>query len=198
MTEPARHRRSGPDVALARAAGADPDVAADVGTDTGGLADLLVAAATRSGRTLAVAESLTAGLVCARIAEVPGASAVLRGGVVAYATELKATLLGVDAALLATSGPVHPDVAAQMATGVRALLRADVGVSTTGVAGPGPSDAHPAGTVYVAVADDGGVDVRALLLPGGREEVRRASAEHALGLVLERLQHGSPAGGHPL
>lgn len=163
-------------------------VASPVGSDAASsVARSLVAAATERGRTLAVAESLTAGLVCATVAEVPGASAVLRGGVVAYATGLKTVLLGVDAGLLAAHGPVHPDVAAQMAAGVRVRLGADLGVSTTGVAGPGPSDGRPAGTVFVAVADVDGVDVRALLLPGDRDAVRRAAGGHALRLVLERL-----------
>lgn len=152
------------------------------------VARLLVAEATGRGCTLAVAESLTAGMVCACVAGVPGASAVLRGGVVAYATDVKAAVLGVDADLLAARGPVHPDVARQMAAGVRTLLAADLGLATTGVAGPGPSDGHPPGTVFVALADRSGVHVRALRLPGTREEVRRASTDHALRLVLERLR----------
>ena len=161
----------------------------------------VVAALRSAGLTVAVAESLTAGLVSARLADVPGASAVLRGGVVTYATDTKASVLGVDAALLAASGPVHPEVALQMARGARSLLRADVGVATTGVAGPGPQDGHPAGTVFVAVTcgDAAETDhhprpevetlerVEALSLAGERAQVRAASAAAALSLVLEVL-----------
>ena len=158
-----------------------------------------VAALRAAGLTVAVAESLTAGQVSARIADVPGASAVLRGGVVSYATDVKASVLGVDAALLAASGPVHPEVARQMARGVRALLGADVGVATTGVAGPGPQDGHPAGTVFVAVTCEGVRNgdphsppevevverVVELSLTGGRAEVRAATTAAALALVVE-------------
>ena len=105
-------------------------------------ADVL-AALGQAGLSLAVAESLTGGLLAATLVDVPGASAVFRGGVIAYATDVKATLLGVDPALLAERGPVDPQVAAQMATGVRVRLGADVGVSTTGVAGPDPQDGQP-------------------------------------------------------
>jgi len=104
------------------------------------------------GETLAVAESLTGGLVLATLTDVPGASDVLRGGVVSYATDLKAGMLDVDAALLAAGGPVQAEVAAQMAVGVARSCGATWGLATTGVAGPGPADGHPAGTVHVAVA----------------------------------------------
>ena len=106
---------------------------------------------------MATAESLTGGLVCAALTDVPGASAVVRGAVVAYATELKAQVLGVDPDLLATGGAVQAEVARQMATGVCRVLGADVGVATTGVAGPDPQDGHPVGTVFVAVAAEGRV-----------------------------------------
>lgn len=137
------------------------------------------------GETLAVAESLTGGLVVAGLVAVPGASRVVRGGVVTYATDLKTTLLGVSEALLAAQGPVHPDVALQMAAGVRVRLGATVGVATTGVAGPGPQDGHAAGTVYVAVATADGSRVARASLEGGRSEVRAAAAALALDLVLE-------------
>src|SRR4051812_47619675 len=90
------------------------------------------------GWTIAVAESLTGGLLCAALVDVVGASRSLRGGVVAYATELKGALLGVDDAVLAARGAVDPEVARQMAAGVRVRLGADVGLATTGVAGPDP------------------------------------------------------------
>ncbi|MFJ7130734.1 CinA family protein [Streptomyces sp. NPDC098101] len=108
------------------------------------------------GQTLAVAESLTGGLVAAELTGVPGASASFRGSVTAYATALKHELLGVDGALLAERGAVDPEVASQMAAGVRARLGADWGIATTGVAGPDPQDGQPVGTVYVAVAGPAG------------------------------------------
>lgn len=150
-------------------------------------AELLDALADRQ-RTLAVAESLTGGLVAATLVDVPGASRVLRGAVVAYATELKHELLDVDADLLAAHGPVHPDVAAQMARGVRRRLGADVGLATTGVAGPDPQDGRPPGTVFVAVSTDAGERVRELAIEGERSEVRAVSRDAvlALGLAVAR------------
>lgn len=148
----------------------------------------VVAALASRGLTVATAESLTAGLVCARLADVPGASAVLRGGVVVYATELKAELLGVSADLLDRHGPVHPQVAAQMATGVRGRCGADVGLATTGVAGPGPADGHPAGTVHVAVDVAGTVTTAALGLPGERAQVRRGTVDALLELTARLLR----------
>lgn len=138
------------------------------------------------GRTLAVAESLTGGMVAASLVEVPGASRVLRGAVVAYATELKHELLGVDADLLAAHGAVHPLVAAQMADGVRDRLGADVGLATTGVAGPDPQDGQPVGTVFVAVSDGTAV-VRALTLSGDRAAIRAGSRDAVLAVALANL-----------
>jgi len=106
----------------------------------------------RAGWTVAVAESLTGGLVAAALTDVPGSSVAFRGGVVVYATELKAELLGVDVGMLAAHGPVYAPVAAAMAEGVRKRLGATVGLATTGVAGPGPQDGQPAGTVHIAVS----------------------------------------------
>jgi nicotinamide-nucleotide amidase len=146
--------------------------------------DLLAAVGAR-GWTVAVAESLTGGLVCASLVGVPGASAVLRGGVVAYATELKGTLLGVDRALLDARGAVDPDVARAMAVGVRARLGADVGLATTGVAGPDPQDGHPPGTVHVAVSTPDGTQVRSLQLAGDRSAIRTQSVHAVLALGVE-------------
>jgi nicotinamide-nucleotide amidase len=134
--------------------------------------------------TLAVAESLTGGLVAAAITSVPGASAVFRGSVTAYATELKASVLGVDAALLAAEGAVDGEVAAQMCQGVRRLLGADVGVATTGVAGPTEQDGKPVGLVYVGICfADGSVRVTESRFDGDREAVRRQAVEEALRLA---------------
>jgi nicotinamide-nucleotide amidase len=148
------------------------------------LAALVVARLTADGRTLAVAESLTGGQLAARLVDVPGASAVLRGGVVAYATDLKARLLGVDPDLLADRGPVDAEVAAQMAAGVRARLGADWGLSTTGVAGPDPQAGKLPGTVFVGVAGPDAAQVRALRLAGTRAEVRSRTVAQALHLLL--------------
>ena len=151
----------------------------------------VVAACARRGLTVATAESLTGGALSSAIVDVPGASKVLRGGVVAYATALKAQLLGVDRDLLARRGAVDADVAAQMCDGVRRLLGAAVGVSTTGVAGPDPQDGQPPGTVFVAVAADwlgpAGL-VRRCDLRGDRAEVRAAAVEAALGLLAEAVE----------
>jgi nicotinamide-nucleotide amidase len=155
-------------------------------------AERLAVLAISSGTTLAVAESLTAGMVCAALADVPGVSAVLRGGVVAYATDTKTALLGVDATLLDAEGPVHENVAAQMAEGARDRLGADLALATTGVAGPGPHEGVAAGTVVVAVADGRGTEVRRLQLSGDRQAVRRGAAEAVIGLALEHLERVRP------
>ncbi len=136
--------------------------------------------------SVATGESLTAGLVSAALADVSGSSAVLRGGVTTYATDLKASVLGVDAGVLADGGPVQERVGLAMAAGAAALLGADVGVSTTGVAGPGPADGHRAGTVVVAVAEPeaGSADrVVTLDLRGDRAAVRELAARCALALL---------------
>ena len=153
--------------------------------------DLLAALAAR-GWTLAVAESLTGGLVCANLVAIPGASAVLRGGVVAYATDVKATLLDVDAGLLAARGAVDPDVALAMARGAAGRLRADVGLATTGVAGPDPQDGYAPGTVHVAGCTSDAVMVRSLALTGDRAEIRDAAAAAVLALGLELLENRAP------
>jgi nicotinamide-nucleotide amidase len=139
------------------------------------------------GRTVAVAESLTGGLVAAALTDIPGASASFRGGIVSYATELKASLLGVDAAMLARHGAVYAPVAAAMADGVRTRLGASYGLATTGVAGPDPQDGQPVGTVHIAVSAAGDTVVRTVALSGDRIQIRRLSVERALGLLLGRL-----------
>lgn len=146
-----------------------------------------------SGRTLAVAESLTGGALADSFVRVPGASAVLVGAVVAYATPLKASVLGVHRDLLEREGPVHPEVAAQMAQGVRRALAvdgrvADAGLATTGVAGPDPQGGHPPGTVHVAASVKSEVLVRSALLPGDRQQVRDGAVALALATLLEVLR----------
>nr|WP_245889149.1 CinA family protein [Knoellia remsis] len=139
------------------------------------------------GLTVATAESLTGGLVAAALTEIPGSSATMRGSIVAYGTDVKADQLGVDPTLLETGGPVQADVAEQMALGVCRELGSDVGISTTGVAGPGPQDGVPAGTVFVAVAYAGSARSQRLELSGSRETVRAASVVAALDLAKARL-----------
>jgi nicotinamide-nucleotide amidase len=147
----------------------------------------LVARLTARRQTVAVAESLTGGLVTAALTAVAGASAVVRGGVLAYATDLKAQVLGVDAGLLAHVGSVHPDVAEQMAGGVRSLMGATYGLATTGVAGPDQVDGKPVGTVYVAVVGPVLARVKALSLSGDRADIRTLSVEAVLALLAEQL-----------
>lgn len=140
------------------------------------------------GLTVATAESLTGGLLCAALVSVPGASAVLRGGVVAYATELKAVLLGVPADLLSARGAIDPDVAAAMADGARVRLGADVGLATTGVAGPDPADGKPVGTVYIAIATPAATSAAGLKLAGDRAEIRTATVRHILDVLVSALR----------
>jgi nicotinamide-nucleotide amidase len=163
------------------------------------LGESVVESLRERGSSVAVAESLTGGALCSALVDVPGASAVLRGSVTAYATGLKADLLGVDPDLLARVGAVHPDVAAAMAAGARTRLGAVWGVATTGVAGPDSQDGHPPGTVHVAAAGPEGIRVRSLVVHGARPLVRQLAVMHALE-VLRRAVLGlteSPALGRP-
>jgi nicotinamide-nucleotide amidase len=146
------------------------------------------------GETLAVAESLTGGALGAALVAVPGVSATFRGGVIAYATELKSELLGVDADQLARQGPVDPDVAVAMAVGVRERLGATWGLATTGVAGPDPQDGHPPGVFFVALAGPDGSRVEALVLDGDRAAVRAAAVAAALALLRTALTDGNASG----
>lgn len=139
-------------------------------------------------KTVAVAESLTGGLLAAAFVEVPGASHVFRGGVCTYATDTKHSVLEVSEQRLAATGPVDPEVAKQMAMGVRALMDSDFALSTTGVAGPGPSDGHPAGTVFVGCAWNGGSTSRQLNLSGERDQVRAGAVCGALALLNDLLK----------
>ena len=149
----------------------------------------LVAALIERGLTIAVAESLTGGQLVAALIDVPGASATVLGGVVAYNTELKHSVLGVSAELLAEHGPVHPEVARQMAAGVRTALAvggkpADVGLATTGVAGPESQGGQAVGTVYLGLAVGDRVETVALALSGSRSQIRSATVSAA---VVEAL-----------
>ncbi|TLP75529.1 CinA family protein [Nesterenkonia sphaerica] len=170
------------------------------------------------GLTIATAESLTAGALASRIADVPGASVAMLGGVVAYSNGVKENVLSVDADLLETHGAVDGEVAAQMARGGAQACAAEIGVSTTGVAGPEPHQGKSVGTVYLgfyvapgvverlglscpaqssaaeSVTEQGALaGYRLLDLDGDREAIRWASVEGALQLVNDLL-HTEPAG----
>ncbi|MDP3971538.1 MAG: CinA family protein [Candidatus Nanopelagicales bacterium] len=139
------------------------------------------------GWSLAVGESLTAGLVAAHLADVPGASDVLRGGVVAYATDLKESLLGVPRILLDRTGPVSAEVARAMAEGVANLLGADVGLAVTGAAGPTTQGTGEVGEVFGAFVAPGAADVARFRLSGDRNEVRDGAVVAVLGMLVREL-----------
>jgi len=151
------------------------------------LAAQTVRQALEARRTVAVAESLTAGMVSAVLADTPGASGMLQGGVVAYQNSVKESVLNVGADLLARAGSVDADVAREMAEGARTLLRADVGISTTGVAGPNGHDGKPVGTVFVGVATAGGSSAFEYAFDGNRAEIRGLACGAALERLLEAL-----------
>lgn len=160
----------------------------------------LVAALTGAGLTIAIAESLTGGALAAELVAVPGASRALAGGIVAYRTQLKRTLLGVDGEHLALRGAVDEGTAIMMAAGVRDACavdgkRPDIGLSTTGVAGPGTQEGKPVGTVFIGVdapwgASSSELRLASLVLPGdpqrSRARIRRATVEAA---ITEALAH---------
>ena len=160
-----------------------PDASTE--TTSASLSAEIIEILTARHHTIAVAESLTGGLLVAELIRTPGASHVVSGGVVAYNTELKHTLLGVDAEVLAAHGAVHPDVAAHMAVGVRNRLAvggepAHIGVSTTGVAGPDPQDGQPVGTVFLGFAIGSDVRTSQLALSGSRDGIRSAVVYESL------------------
>lgn len=140
----------------------------------------VIAALRERGETVATAESLTAGLVAAALTEVPGASAVVRGGLVVYATDLKDRLAGVDPDLLAEHGAVHPDVATQLAVGASRRCEADWGIGLTGVAGPDPQDGVAPGTVHLGFSGPRGAQVRSVVFGGDRHAVRAAAVRVAV------------------
>ncbi len=153
----------------------------------------LVAALTAAGQTVATAESLTGGLLGGALTAVSGASSVYIGGVVSYATSAKEELLGVPADVLATDGAVSARCAEAMAHGVRRLLGTTYGLATTGVAGPDSQEGKPVGTVFVGVATPAGVASAALALDGGRDEIREATVDAALRLLLDQVPREEPS-----
>lgn len=156
------------------------------------------------GATVATAESITGGRLVAALTSVAGSSAVVRGAVVAYASDVKASMLGVDPALLAEYGPVCADVAEQMARGVRARLGATYGVSTTGEAGPDSASGRPVGTVFIAVDGPRGTTTRLLEVVGTRAQIQQGALSGALLMLAEARgpdgmdsTGGSPPGSTP-
>ncbi|MBF6296696.1 nicotinamide-nucleotide amidohydrolase family protein [Nocardia amamiensis] len=154
----------------------------------------LVRALVTVRQTVATAESLTAGLLAATIAGVPGASAVLRGGLVVYSTDLKHSLAGVDADVLATEGPVAASTAEQLAVGARSRCAADWGVGLTGVAGPDSQDGHPVGTVFLGIAGPVHSEVVRLKLPGDRWTIRIGATRTAVSELLRCVRETGSAG----
>ncbi|MFD0364298.1 CinA family protein [Nocardia sp. GCM10030253] len=154
----------------------------------------LVRALGAAGQTVATAESLTAGLLAATIAGVPGASVVLRGGLVVYATDLKHSLAGVSDEVLATEGPVAASTAEQLAVGARIRCGADWGVGLTGVAGPDSQDGHPVGTVFLGLAGPGHTEVVRLKLLGDRWTIRIGATHMAIRELLRYVTAGGTSG----
>jgi len=149
------------------------------------VAENLVELLKARGLTCATAESCTGGGVGSAITSVPGSSAVYKGGVVSYSNEVKHKVLGVSSEDLARVGAVSSEVAAQMATGVRALLDVDLAVSVTGIAGPdGGSAEKPVGLVWFGLATREGVRTEKALFRGDRAKIREQAVTHALGMLM--------------
>ncbi|WP_026541568.1 CinA family protein [Paenarthrobacter nicotinovorans] len=148
----------------------------------------VVAAAIAAKQTVATAESLTAGMVAAALANTPGASGMLQGGVVAYQNSVKARVLDVPQELLAAVGSVDGSVAEAMAEGARRACDATIGVSTTGVAGPDPHDGKAVGTVFVGIATDAGTEAFEFSFTGDRQSVRGQACEAALARLLAAVE----------
>jgi len=172
----------------------DADHAARPGRQSSDPQDLVQRCA-RRGLTLSTAESLTAGALASTVAEVPGASAVLLGGVIAYSTQVKRQVLNVSAELLEDRGAVDPDVAATMAMGAAARCGADIGVATTGVAGPEPHEGKDVGTVYLGLACNRAAAQRhQLALPADCQQCHHVSTGLWLaGSLLLKLDGGRAA-----
>ncbi len=159
------------------------------GVDVDSLEQVVVQEMTARGLTLAAAESCTGGLLGKRVTDLPGASACFLGGVVSYSNQAKQDLLGVKKETLEQFGAVSEQVACQMAEGVRRAMGADVGVSTTGVAGPGGSEQKPAGLVYIGLSTKEGTRAVRILKPNqSRDRVRRLASSTALDLIRRYVQ----------
>jgi nicotinamide-nucleotide amidase len=139
------------------------------------------------GLTVATCESLTGGMICAALVDVPGASRVVRGGLITYQTDTKTLLAGVDAGLIEAYGVVSAEVARAMAAGARDALHADIAVSATGMASPGEIGDPPAGTVFVGLASAAGVQAVELHLTGDRQAVRQQTVDAAIKLIGQEI-----------
>ncbi|MDR1117066.1 MAG: competence/damage-inducible protein A [Oscillospiraceae bacterium] len=158
------------------------------GIDVESLEETVVSLLRENNCTLATAESCTGGLLSGRITSVPGSSAVFLGGICAYSNDVKTGLLNIDREVVEKHGAVSAEVAVLMAENVRRLMKSDVGVGVTGVAGPGESENKPAGTVFVAVSSgEYGSEVAELKLGSGRERVRSLSVLRAMDMVRRHL-----------
>lgn len=152
------------------------------------LAQSVIAALKEAGLTVATCESLTGGMIASTLVDVPGASGVVRGGLVTYQTDTKTLLAGVPAALIADKGVVSAEVAQAMAEGARRKVKADIAVSATGMASPGEPGEPPAGTVFVGVAAGEGVYAMPLHLAGDRQDIRRQTVQYALRAILTEAE----------
>jgi nicotinamide-nucleotide amidase len=145
------------------------------------------------GATVATAESVTGGLLCAELTRTPGASVTVRGGIVVYATDLKTALAGVPAELIAARGPVDPDVALALGHGVRTRLRATYGLGVTGVAGPDSQGGRSVGTVFLALVGPDGETVAERNFPGDRAAIRAAAVVDAVDLLRRECREAITA-----
>lgn len=153
------------------------------------LAKQLVTLATARGKTIGTAESLTAGLISATIADISGASAVLMGGIVSYDARIKHALLDVSQDVIDGVGVVSEACARQMALGAQKALQVDIALSATGLAGPtGGTPQLPVGTVFIGIAHADGVQVEECYFVGNRQSIREQTVAFALGLVVQYLQ----------
>jgi nicotinamide-nucleotide amidase len=165
------------------------------GIDDATLEGTVVRVLTEQGRTVALAESCTGGLIAHRLTNVPGASAVMKGGIVAYSNEAKKELLGVSASALEEQGAVSEAVAREMAEGARRRCRTDYAIAVTGIAGPGGgSEAKPVGTVFMALARETGTEVKRQFNPFDRETFKQVTSQQALDLLRRAVAGGTKAG----
>ena len=152
------------------------------------LAARLGASLRAAGKTIACAESCTGGLVTSRLTDIPGSSGYVMGSIVSYTNEIKGRLVGVRHATLAAHGAVSPETAREMAEGIRRVIRTDLGLGITGIAGPGGGTAaKPVGLVYIAVSGVRGTRVTENHFHGTRAEVKRQTSDRALTLALDYL-----------
>jgi nicotinamide-nucleotide amidase len=151
----------------------------------------IIAELTRRGESVCTVESLTGGLLCAALTDIPGASAVVRGGIVAYTVDAKRDVVGVDVHTLEQHGAVSEQAAEELARKGREIFKATWGISTTGVAGPTEQEGQPVGTVFVAV-EGPSTAIRQLQLSGNREAIRRQTCEVALEMFRQAVEYPGP------